>query len=66
MDTRRFNQVPINLDRLSPEELQNLRGYVGQRLVAAIDEQAALDEYMGVAPNVVHLLVKPPPEDLSA
>lgn len=66
MDTRRFNQVPINLDALSQEELQNLRGYVGERLVAAIDEQASLDEYMGITPNVVHLMVKPPPEDLSA
>lgn len=46
MQAERFNEVKINLDSMTNDELENLRGHVVTRVEAAQGELAVLDEYM--------------------
>jgi hypothetical protein len=48
MSTHRFNGVPINVDRLSPEEVANLEGYVQQRAAKVAGEMSVLASLRGL------------------
>lgn len=61
METHRFNDVKIDLDRLDGEELFRLREYVGERLIEANAELAKLDQYMNPN-NVIPLFPADGPE----
>lgn len=61
METQRFNDVKIDLDKLSHSELLQLRGYVGERLIEANAELDRLDTYI-YPNNVIPLFPDAPPE----